>query len=339
MIDTIESHARAVSRQLRREATSGWCQPQTTRPPADLDSVIGVDKAPGFNDRPLVLFLMGRRGEGKTLAMTALARMQKSRFAKFRMPNGARKRVVSNYRVSFADRSDPYLLDDLIKFPEQARNLFICVDEVGSAFPNRRSLAAVNVDFSNFLTQIRKRNIEVCFTTQFPQVIDYQLLMQVDLFIRCEKFWGGRGVRLWYHDFWGQWTGKDHRKKWPPDKREWDWYNDLTGTDAVWGTYDTGELVAAINSSTRDQMIESQWDLPKPVAPQLVSVPDMAPAETLEEYLFRHAGGSFDLLAHLTTAKKFEPSITNLPTFAVWLEANGHETWKDGGKFFARMPE
>ena len=84
-------------------------------------------------------------------------------------------------------------------------------------------MSSINVLFTNMLTQLRKRKLEISFTTQFPQMISYGVLTQVDLFVLCEKVAGGRAIKLYIFDHWGQWTGKTWKKNFPQPKWEADW--------------------------------------------------------------------------------------------------------------------
>ena len=161
-----------------------------------------LNLVPPKASQPLVIFFFGRRGEGKTLAMTTIAKLMKERYLR----RGHNNEVYSNYWTSFGKWS-PWLVDQLTEFPGWAKNGIIAIDEVSSAFPSARAMSQVNVLFTNMLTQIRKRNLECLFTTQFPSTVSHGLLMQVDLFIMCQKIKGGKAIKLYCFDFWGQWTG------------------------------------------------------------------------------------------------------------------------------------
>lgn len=230
---------------------------------------------------PLVILMMGRRGGGKTLAMSGLADVEATRYREKKTGY----EVWSNYELRFpkfcppckelyearrrgiplppSDVPDdhighlfhPKLLDYLIKYPHYASRKLICIDELASAFPSRRAMANANVEFSNFLTQIRKLRSECIFTTQFPQVVDVQVLLQVDLFVRCKSIMGGKAVVMEFHDWWGQFTGDDSRKMWPPEPDTFDWRRALLNTDKLFGTYDTYEIIAPLASASRDEII------------------------------------------------------------------------------------
>ncbi len=208
---------------------------------------------------PLVIFMMGRRGQGKTLGMTALASEMQTAYKL----NHEDRRIYSNYSLKFTppEHSDPYLLDNILSNPFDYKESVICVDEIASAFPGRRAMANVNVAFANFLTQIRKLRSECIFTTQFPAVVDRDMLVQVDLFIRCEKRMGGKSIKFYIYDWWGQWTGKDYSKPWPPQPDTQDWEVTLHGTDAMFGQYRTDEIIIPLRSDNRDEQLGNYYDI------------------------------------------------------------------------------
>lgn len=210
------------------------------------------------NSSPLCSMLVGRRGAGKTLGMTAIGYFMRQAYVRA----GGSMRLCSNYNVSFADLVDEHIVDRLNVFPTWGHDLLVLVDEVSAYFPGRRSLARINLDFCEFLRQIRKRRVEFVFTTQFPQVIDQQLLMQVDLFIQVEMLRRGCGaaghrvcLELVTHDWWGQWTGEMMPRVWPPRERDASWTTLLHRVDLLFGSYDTKEVVAPIWSSRREGII------------------------------------------------------------------------------------
>lgn len=271
---------------------------------------------------PLVLFFIGRRGDGKSLSMVSLANYQKKRYAKSRSPY----KIWSNFQIDFSDFSNPRLLDFMLEYPYKCSQKLICIDEIASAFPGRRSMAAINVQFSNFLTQIRKLRSECMFATQFPQVVDVQILLQVDLFIRCRSMMGGKAVRLQIYDWWGQFTGDDNRKPWPPQPDSHDWELILYNTNSMWGTYDTYEIVAPVNAENRDDIIShfyEEFDDPEAVQEKGSVLDDVAaPPADLDEYL---AGlpKTVSLGRVWRTAKKLDPTIVTRQDFRDRLMESG----------------
>ena len=281
---------------------------------------------------PLSIMFMGRRGAGKSLSMTAIAKFMNDAYRVKRSP----MRVVTNYHVNFAIYSSPILVDELNEFPSWGRQLLVCLDEIAAYFPGRRSLARTNVDFSTFLQQIRKRRIEFMMTTQFPQMLDNQLLMQIDLFIDvdyhrwgCGHFAGHRHcVDLYIHDWWGQWTGRNFRKPFPPYRDDNDWMMTLHKIGSVFQMYDTEEVVAPIWSDHRESIIRQGWG--EAYVDEEIKEEDEAalrPPATLPEFLARldYQGDGFKIKDALGEAGLFERSVVNLATFYAWLKAHGWE--------------
>jgi len=292
---------------------------------------------------PTASMFIGRRGRGKSYMLSSMGDLLKQRAMQSHVDYG----LFANYSLLVADVADPHMVDRLLEFPEWAKNAFCAVDEVQSAFPGRRSIATVNVEFSNFLTQIRKRSIEPGFTTQFPQFLDYQVLIQTDLFIRVDtvKFtpWGVPSViKCYVHDYWGQWTGKDWRKPWPPQPGDEDWVITFYNMERFAGIYNSKELVAAIYSKHRDAIIaqgvaegiwEEQADVENPSAadpgPSVGAV--VAVPESFEDLLPK--AGPFNLMAFLTKAKEWYPEIRNRNDFSAYLEGIGYTVLKNGAQW------
>ncbi len=279
---------------------------------------------------PITVIFMGRRGTGKSLSMTAVARYMQHAYRYARSP----MRVVANYQLTFATRTSPILVDELNEFPTWGRNLLVCLDEIAAYFPGRRSLARSNVDFSTFLQQIRKRHIEIMMTTQFPQMIDNQMLMQLDLFIEvdyhrrgCSQYEGHRHcIDLYCHDWWGQWTGNNTRKPFPPYRGDCDWVKTLHNVGGTFGLYNTEEVVAPIWSNFRESIIQQTWgdeyvdeDIQEDEADSL------RPPKTFTEFVNRlnYDGSGFPILSALGEAGLYDRSINNRKTFVERLKADG----------------
>ena len=207
------------------------------------------------------ILLIGRRGTGKSLTMSALALWQKQRILKNRL----NLRIASNYKLTFADVLDPYLPESLSENPDLAKNLYICLDEIQTIASNRRSISRSNLDFSVFLTQVRKRQNQLICTTQFPSQLDRNLLMQIDLFLSCEKMYKDNGswhIVIDVHDYWGQWTNRTWRKWWPPRHEERDAQITLHYVDKCFGMYDTEQYITPtwMDEEQRDRINYSQFD-------------------------------------------------------------------------------
>lgn len=244
--------------------TDDYIFPAEKKPESNF--FLARDIRPGRAFRPLCIMLWGRRGEGKTLGMTAIAAAMRAsyieqgvRYHREKRPWG--RRIGSNYHIDFADFNNPMLVDMITDFPDWAGNSLFCIDEMGAYFPNRRSLARPHLNFSTFLQQIRKLGTELIFTTQFPQNMDGQILQQIDLFATPRRVNNGRDLKIMLWDWWGQFTGDFSNKRWPPNPTENPPDYTLTIYDIfkLYGHYPTEEVVAPLWSNQRSNIIERNW--------------------------------------------------------------------------------
>lgn len=207
---------------------------------------------------PVLVMISGWRGVGKTLTMTMLGLIQRERYREAGMKNW---KLMSNYPVIGADVVDPKIVDQLATFDPRMSKSTVLVDELPSYFPNRKSLRGINVDFSTFIQQVRKRDIEIIFTAQVPLRVDVQITEQVDWYVIPEVFGPRRRyLRLYWFDFKGQFIGNGH-KYWPPKKDEADVVKIYGPLDSVYGKYPTGQVIAPQWSGYRDDIIaQDDWD-------------------------------------------------------------------------------
>ena len=291
---------------------------------------------------PTCILLLGRRGEGKTLTMTAIGYFMHRAY--FRA--GRRRRVMANYQVNFADYLDPRLIDWLNNYPPAGHDALCLVDEISAYAPGRRSLARVNVDLAEFLRQIRKRRIEFIFTTQFPQVLDQQILMQIDLFVQVHLRHGGCGaplhrycVDLTVYDWWGQWTGNMMLRRWPPTPMESDWELTLHNCHNVFDQFNSNEVVAPIWSKSRDAIVHEVWGDREPGARAAISEMEsqasdsegVADSETqLLRILQDKVKVGFLLRPLLNQANHQVPTIVTVENFRDWLVLKGFTVVQNG---------
>lgn len=215
---------------------------------------------------PRIIVMFGRRGMGKTLGQTALLHLMSRRH------NAAKSghKIATNYFVDFADYYDQLILDELQSFPPWAERLTLGLDEIVDLLPSSRTMSSYNLLSISLMRQIRKRGIEVIASTQFPQELSRGMLRQVDFFIECELKNEGAGVKFYWHDWWGQYTGNARsRRYWPPPKSEADHVNILWGTDKMFGRYMTEEVIANVYSQHRGRIITDQYGDDEP---QLIDI-------------------------------------------------------------------
>jgi len=213
----------------------------------------------------LVILLMGRRGQGKTALMTALMHNRMNKYRQTGYPG----HIFTNYDVKFLrsapngqpiDYYAPFIIDTISAFPPWYHDGATFLDEVQTLATSRRSMSRGNVNLSGFMTQIRHRNMECTFTTQFPQVLDYQLLLQVDLFGRVNttaRYKNGFPAQLEVelYDYWGQFTGRDQRKRWPPDRDDMDQSRLINLSPSLIGTYEHHKIIA---STSMDPLVRER---------------------------------------------------------------------------------
>jgi len=278
---------------------------------------------------PLVVMLYGRRGAGKTATMTALGAWFQTQYQRAGTP----VHIAANYKVDFARYCSPYLIDELGDFPEWGERLVVLIDEISAYTASERSTSRATLDIGVFLTQVRKRDVEIIFCTQFPQEISRRVLRQVDIFIEVEQSSDNKESHLYCHDYWGQWTGGWSRKPWPPTKEEADWELDISNVDAIWNKYDTKEVIAPVWSEQREQIIGQNWaevlnrldgEDPPPVLHELGPL-----THELEDHLRFQEAPRNDASApfifvdrELTQAKRYFPEM-GVKSFCEWLGSYG----------------
>lgn len=119
----------------------------------------------------LVIGYTGRRGAGKTTAMTMDAYNYML----------AGYTVYTNMRsLSFAtciEEEQILALADLDEF----HDCVLVLDEIQVLFDSRRAARKQNVQFLYFIQQIRKRNVNLLYTTQFSRRIDVGIREHTDI--------------------------------------------------------------------------------------------------------------------------------------------------------------
>jgi hypothetical protein len=118
----------------------------------------------------MIVLYKGSRGRGKTLSMVKDA-------YKYYL-NGYR--ILSNIKLKFGDYIESA---DVLELDRDSK-LFNCVlvlDELQLFFDSRNFSKDSNKNFSNFIQQIRKRNIIILACTQYQNAIDLRLRQHIDV--------------------------------------------------------------------------------------------------------------------------------------------------------------
>jgi hypothetical protein len=117
-----------------------------------------------------IILYKGKRGAGKTLTMVKDGLQY--HLNKFK--------VYRNFKAPFGE----YISEDnILKLDKNSKikDAVIMMDEVQIFFDARRFMKKQNISFSNFVQQIRKRNITLLCTTQFSNTIDLRLRQHIDI--------------------------------------------------------------------------------------------------------------------------------------------------------------
>ena len=125
----------------------------------------------------MIVLYKGRRGCGKTVTLVKDGYLNKLRGFK----------ILRNFSLSFGK----YISNEEILNLNKDSLLFDCVlmiDEIQIFFDSRRSMRKQNLTFSNFIQQIRKRNIILLCTAQYSNTIDLRLRQHLDI-IAYPKFY------------------------------------------------------------------------------------------------------------------------------------------------------
>lgn len=119
----------------------------------------------------MIVLYKGRRGAGKTLTLVKDAKKYQEQGWK----------IYRNIEVmSFGE----FIKDEeILKLDKNhpIQDAVICIDEAQIFFDSRRSMKNQNIKFSNFVQQIRKRNIIMLVTTQYTNTIDLRIRQHVDV--------------------------------------------------------------------------------------------------------------------------------------------------------------
>lgn len=310
---------------------------------------------------PLIVLYFGRRGDGKTLCMTTTLNIMLRSYIKHgkrfsqRHPDGFK--LATNYHVQFADFNDPHIVDMVSSYDDRMRRMIIGIDEILSYVPSRRSMARSNVDFANFLVQIRKLDIELLSTTQRPQNIDSQMLDQIDLFIMpilfnkrwipererwTHKFTGKMifrptSVRLLIWDWWGTFTGKQFSKRWPPQisGEPPDYTLDYHGIHELFSWFSTKEQIPSLWHANREDVLQRDWAetleaMRAEYAPEAVEQEaEGAPPATLTEFIDAQPDDIL-LSGILDRAKAMDRSIRTVSHLVSKMEDRGYTVIKEG---------
>jgi len=128
-----------------------------------------------FNGEKMIIGFIGKMGSGKTLCMTKFAHEY------FQKGN----KVYANYGLLFEHEKVKY--SDIKNMSKDLIKSVICLDEIHVFIDSRSSMKAVNRQVSYFVTQSRKRNLILMYTTQKFGQVDKRLRENTDYVIKCSN--------------------------------------------------------------------------------------------------------------------------------------------------------
>lgn len=123
----------------------------------------------------MICGIFGDRGSGKTLFMTLLLKIDEE----------DKNHIITNYNVSFPHKK--MTLEEICKLPEELSNATIGLDELHMAADSRRFMADSNKQLAVLVTQIRKRQCDLYYTSQRIMQIDKRIRSHTDRVIVIEK--------------------------------------------------------------------------------------------------------------------------------------------------------
>lgn len=124
----------------------------------------------------MIIGFTGNRGSGKTLSMTITAYLK--------YLEGYT--IYSNYKLNFPYTT--YTMTDIENYAKSkekfAKSIFL-LDEAHVVVDSRTSGKKFSRIFSYWVTQTRKKDIDLYYTTQFSRQIDVRLRIHTDIVVQC----------------------------------------------------------------------------------------------------------------------------------------------------------
>lgn len=118
----------------------------------------------------MICLYKGGRGRGKSLTLV--------RDAKYYYNAGWK--IISNFKITFATLVSNDFIINLDKNSD-LKNCVLAIDEAQILFDSRNFAGKTNIKFSNFIQQIRKRNIVILATSQYSNTIDLRFRQHLDV--------------------------------------------------------------------------------------------------------------------------------------------------------------
>ncbi len=202
--------------------------------------------------QPVVFGINGLRGAGKTAAMTLMTGV-------YRMmcDQAGHGRIFSNYINRWAHYYDPDMMEFAVQgyLPDgtPVEDGLLLLDEMQQGADRRRWMSKVNFTFTNdFIVQIRKRQLNLVWSTQMAHNIEVRLLEQSNLFIWVDRTPGSNIYNFSIYDYNGNYT-LPRKYKLPFNGFDATWRWRWEGVPDVYKAYRHEQQVASYYTLDYDQ--------------------------------------------------------------------------------------
>lgn len=140
----------------------------------------------------MIIGIIGKMGSGKTLFTSILANKA--------FDSGCS--IYANYGLKFEHKT--LNMNDILTMSGDLQNAMICIDEIHLFMDSRQSMSKRSRIISYFITQSRKRNLVLIYTTQNAHQVDKRLRSNTDYIIQCDNLTPGAKsdviIRVNIHD-------------------------------------------------------------------------------------------------------------------------------------------
>ena len=123
----------------------------------------------------MIIGIVGSMRGGKTISMVAFAH-------KYFLQGST---IYANLGLKF--KFEPLRMADISNCDHDFNNALLAIDEIHLFMDSRQSMTKNSRIISYFITQSRKRNLVLVYTTQQSGQVDKRLRANTDYFIKCDN--------------------------------------------------------------------------------------------------------------------------------------------------------
>lgn len=124
----------------------------------------------------MIILISGEQGTGKSLTLTHYLYKHYNENKKFKILTNYNIKI-KHEKLDLVEEFNNYILNSYFNNNKKTKikNSIIGIDEGDKYFDARRSMGAINIFFSWFFTQARKRNIYIYITTQHIENVEIRI--------------------------------------------------------------------------------------------------------------------------------------------------------------------